>query len=45
MSASVYSSQGSYQAMPAIIFDEPEVQDDSERVFTSVTNPFEALPI
>ena len=45
MSASVYSSQGSYQAMTATIFDEPEAQDDSERVFTIATNAFEALPI
>jgi hypothetical protein len=31
--------------MTATVFDEPEVQDDSERVFTIATNAFEALPI
>ncbi len=45
MSASVFSSQGSYQAMTATIFDEPEVPDGSERAFTMATNTFEALPI
>ncbi len=43
MSASVYSSQGSYQAVKATIFDEPEVQDESETVFTIATNTFEEL--
>jgi hypothetical protein len=47
MSASAYSSQGTYQAMTATIFDEPqaEAQDDSERVITIATKTFEALPI
>ncbi len=33
------------QAMTSTIVDEPEVPDDSERVFTMATNTFEALHI
>ncbi len=45
MSASVFSSQDSYQAITATMVDEPEITDDSERVFTMATYTFEALPI